>query len=138
MTPEDLSQIHAACFTTGPRPWSAAEFRDLLDQPTIHLITAPHGFALIRVAGPEAELLTIAVAPEHRRQGIARNLLTRLEADAKSANCEEVILEVAEHNHAALALYQAQGFAEVGFRKNYYADPSGRRVTALVLRKVLD
>jgi len=39
-------------------------------------------------------------------------------------------------NNAAIALYRAQGFNEVGMRKNYYPGENGRE-DALILAKDL-
>ena len=53
MRPEALAELHALSFTDTPRPWTAAEFRELLALPTTLLVTLPGGFALGRVAGVE-------------------------------------------------------------------------------------
>jgi len=136
MKVEELAALHAKCFTT-PRPWSAQEFKDLLDSDACFLCRTQHGFALGRAAGPEVELLTIAVDPEHRRKGIAHKLMQDFETQAKAQNAQDVFLEVAQGNEAAIALYQSFGFTEKGMRKNYYASPKGPRVTALVMGKTL-
>jgi ribosomal-protein-alanine N-acetyltransferase len=136
MTPERLAALHNASFTT-PRPWSADEFRGLLAQNNIHLIPHPHGFALISIAGPEAELLTLAVDPDQRRQGIAQGLMAAMETQCRSQNIEEVFLEVVEDNTAARALYVANGFTVKGARKDYYNGPKGTKVSAVVMAKML-
>lgn len=137
MTPEALAALHARCFGSAPRPWSAAEFADLIALPETLLRTAPQGFALGRVIGPEAEILTIAVAPEARRRGIAAALLAALEAEAADRGAEEAFLEVAETNGPARALYAAAGYDRVGCRPRYYATTDGTRADALILRKAL-
>jgi len=138
MTPEALAALHARAFPGPPRPWSAEEFAGLIADPLIDLLTlAPHAFAVIRSAGPEAEVLTICTDPSARRQGLAAKLLSRAEASAVSAGAAEMFLEVAETNKAARALYAAAGFAERGYRKNYYTDQARARVSALVLGKRL-
>jgi ribosomal-protein-alanine N-acetyltransferase len=136
MKPERLAALHNASFTT-PRPWSADEFRGLLAQKNIHLIAHPHGFALISVAGPEAELLTLAVDPQQRRQGIALGLMTALEGLCLSYSVEEVFLEVVDNNAPARALYLANGYAVKGARKDYYNGPKGTKVSAVVMAKIL-
>lgn len=136
MTPRALADLHARCFTT-PRPWSAAEFQTLLDSPGSFLETAPTGFALGRVAGPECELLTLAVAPEARRSGIGAHLLARFETRARDAGAVEALLEVAADNTAARALYLAAGYGEAGQRPGYYRRDDGTRIDALILRKPL-
>lgn len=135
MTPADLARLHAACFTV-PRPWAAGEFAALLAHPGCLLLTEPEGFALLRVAGDEAELLTLAVAPASRRQGIGRRLLASACTAAAARGAQALLLEVAADNAAARALYAATGFAIAGRRPRYYRAPDGA-VDALVLRKPL-
>ncbi len=137
MTAEELARLHAACFDHAPRAWSAAEFADLLALPANKLIYAQHGFALVQMAGPEAEILTVAVDPAHRRQGIARSLMAELITLARAHGASALFLEVAQTNAAARALYVAEGFAEIGTRKNYYSGPGGQKTTAIVMRQDL-
>ncbi len=136
MTPERLAAIHAACFTQ-LRPWGAYEFRNLLTSDTVFLCACDHGFALGRIAGPEVELLTLAVKPDQRRRGIATGLMQDFIGQAKNKDASEAFLEVAQDNDAAIALYRRFGFVEVGSRKDYYANARGARVTALVMAKAL-
>lgn len=137
MNPEALARIHALSFTDTPRPWSAAEFAALEGQPGVLLLCRSEGFALGRTAGPEAELLTLAVDPAARRRGIARELLAKLEEAAASRGVEEIFLEVATTNIAARALYEAAGYRMAGRRPGYYARADAPAVDALVLRKDL-
>ena len=133
MTPADLAHLHARSFTT-PRPWTEAEFAALLADKGAVLVTGPHGFAMGRALANEAELLTIAVAPEARQQGAGQRLLRDFLAAAQGMGADAVFLEVAEDNTAARALYRAAGFAEAGRRRGYYRMPDGRRVDAVVMR----
>lgn len=135
-TPTDLARLHAASFTD-PRPWSAAEFAALLAGDDAMLVAEAQGFALGRAIAGEAELLTLAVAPEARRQGLGRRLLRAFLAEAAARDCRTVFLEVAVDNHTALALYRAAGFADAGRRRGYYAGAGGHRVDALVLSRSL-
>lgn len=132
MTPAALAALHARCFTT-PRPWSEAEFAELLGTPFTFLLTAPSGFLLGRVIAGEAELLTVAVAPEARRLGSGRALLAGFAQAARARGADSAFLEVAEDNAPARALYAAAGWAEAGRRRGYYHTPDGRRIDALVL-----
>lgn len=134
MTPETLARLHATAFTDAPRPWTAVEFANFLADPAVLLAFEPGGFALGRVTGPEAELLTLAVAPECRRAGIAARLLDRLTEMFAGADAEEILLEVAVSNTAARALYAGRGFLEIGRRPRYYTRESGPPIDALVLR----
>jgi len=135
--PAVLAAIHHQCFTTAPRPWTEEEFAALLAFATTVLVALPGGFALGRVAGPEAELMTLAVRPDSRRKGIGRTLLSGFEHAAAARGVSEIYLEVAETNTAARALYAAAGYVSAGFRRDYYGRDGGRSLGALVLRKVL-
>ncbi len=134
MSPAALAALHARAIAV-PRPWTAAEFADLLGARGVFLIADPagRGFALGRVAGPEAELLTLVVAPEARRQGIARDLLGRFAAAARAQSATAGFLEVAASNGAARALYAAAGWRETGRRRGYYATPAGAAEDAVVM-----
>lgn len=136
MTPEQMAEIHGKCFSN-PRPWSAQEFTDLLTSDTVFLCKAAQGLALGRVAGPEVELLTIAVNPDYHRQGMARALMNDFEKHAAKRGAKDAFLEVAEDNKAAIALYKTFGFTQAGLRKDYYAAPTGLRISALVMTKTL-
>jgi ribosomal-protein-alanine N-acetyltransferase len=78
------------------------------------------GFLVSRaLTAGEREVLNLAVAPEFRRQGMARDLLAALLAEASGA----IYLEVRESNRAARNTYKSMGFQEVGKRQEYYENP---------------
>ncbi len=137
MTPEDLAALHARCFTI-PRPWSAAEFAGFLADPLAFLLVeGDAGFLLGRAVAGEAELLTLAVAPEARRRGLGQRLVGRFLYQARLRGAASAFLEVAADNAPAQALYERAGFAPAGRRRGYYAGPDGRGLDALVLRREL-
>lgn len=131
MTPERMAEIHARAFAEG---WTARAIADLLSSTGTLAIAQPHAFALIRVVADEAELLTLATEPDHRRQGLARSVLLRAEAIARTRGAERLFLEVAESNEAARALYSSQGYRASGRRRAYYRDGSD----AILMEKTLD
>lgn len=134
MTPDDLARTHCAAFATS-RGWSAQEFAQLLSTPGIILCGDAKSFILGRVTFDEAEILTVATYPAHRRQGLARAALTAFDKVAHDQGAVSAFLEVAADNAAANALYLSEGYAQVGRRKGYYKRPSTPAVDALVLRK---
>lgn len=136
MTPAEMAALHAACFTT-PRPWSAAEIASLLDSPHTFALTEANAFLLGRVVAGEAELLTLAVAPDQRRQGIASRLMQSFLTECRARTADSVFLEVAEPNLPARALYAAHGFTQSGLRRAYYHTPDGQAQDALVLVRSL-
>jgi ribosomal-protein-alanine N-acetyltransferase len=131
-TPEDLAALHARCFSAPP-PWGAEAFRELLRSDGVYLCALGPGFALGRVVLDEAELLTLAVAPEARRVGHGRSLLAAFEAGAIRRGATAAFLEVAAGNAAACALYAGAGYRQVGRRRGYY----GAGGDALVLSRRL-
>ncbi len=136
MTPDALAALHAAAFTD-QRPWSAVEFTTLLASPHVYLIAQPKGFALGRVILDEVELLTIATAPDARRQGIGRTLLAAFEAKALNRGARMAHLEVAADNRAARALYAAAGWEDAGRRPAYYPRHDAPPADALLMQKRL-
>jgi ribosomal-protein-alanine N-acetyltransferase len=112
------------------------EIRNLLATGNVHCLTAgrdePHGFILVRIAADEAEILSLGVAPESRRKGLAHALVLAGAAQAFAEGARRLFLEVNANNAAAGALYWQLGFSEAGRRKGYYADAGGAQ-DALVL-----
>lgn len=131
---EAMAQLHAACFTT-PRPWTAEEFAALMALPQVFLICVAQGLALGRMAGPETELLTLAVHPSAQGQGHGRALLRAFLAESGARGAEDAFLEVASDNAVAQALYLAEGFQELGRRRGYFQRPDGTRLDAIVMHK---
>ena len=130
MTPEALAALHARCFPAHPRPWSTAEFSDLIGNRLNFLLIRPQGFLLGRVVADEAELLTLAVAPEARRMGLGRALLAEFAHTSTARGAREAFLEVASDNAPAIALYASAGWQRAGTRRDYYAPG----IDAMVMR----
>lgn len=133
--PAALAALHAACFTM-PRPWEAGEIAALLADDHVFLCSAPAAFLLGRVILDEAEVLTLAVHPDHRRQGHARSLLDQFHARARARGAARAFLEVAAGNAPARGLYAAAGYLPVGRRPGYYHGADGRD-DALILQRGL-
>jgi ribosomal-protein-alanine N-acetyltransferase len=125
-----LAAIHAEAFQ--PREaWGAdAIALQLALSGAIGLIDERGGMLLGRIVSDAAEVLTLAVAPSARRQGVATALIEAVKRMVSQRGCRSLFLEVATGNIAALALYRRAGFAEVGRRRRYYSDGSD----ALVMR----
>lgn len=134
MTPEEMAALQAAAMAT--RPWTAAEFEGLIATGAIALGDT-YAFALYRIAADEAELLTIATHPDHRRQGRASSLLAEFHDAARNHGATRVFLEVASRNASARALYSAAGYAEIGRRPRYYSEGNAAPDDAIVMEKRL-
>ncbi|RJK97379.1 GNAT family N-acetyltransferase [Paracoccus aestuarii] len=136
MSPEALAALHARCFTLPP-PWPATAFAAMLDMPGVFLLTEGRdAFLLGRALAGEAELLTLAVAPEARRGGVGRRLTAAFAGRAARMGADQAFLEVACDNLAARALYSAQGWLEAGRRRRYYGPATDAIVMRLTLRVI--
>jgi ribosomal-protein-alanine N-acetyltransferase len=143
-TAADAAAMAAAHATSFDEPWGAGEIAALLQGPGgfAQLVRAPQtgavaGFILARAIAGEAEVLTLAVDPAHRRGGVGLALVEAAAIVAAAAGARTLFLEVASDNDAALALYRAAGFTEAGRRPGYYRRRTGA-VDALVLRRDLN
>jgi [ribosomal protein S18]-alanine N-acetyltransferase len=122
--------------------WTPEMFAAEFAQPPSRrlYLVAEEGDTLIGYAGmmftggPQADVVTLAVAPARWGRGTGTALLTALVDEAARRGCTEVLLEVREDNPRARGLYLREGFTEVGVRRGYY-QPSG--VDAVVMRKAL-
>jgi ribosomal-protein-alanine N-acetyltransferase len=83
----------------------------------------PLGYVVAMIAGAEAEIADLAVAPSARRRGVGRALIDRLLAELAGGGVEAVFLEVRESNEAARALYESRRFRGIGRRRGYYRQP---------------
>ncbi|MCX4242378.1 ribosomal protein S18-alanine N-acetyltransferase [Paraliomyxa miuraensis] len=131
-----LAALDAACFGN---PWSLEDYRQELTRSfaRLHVVEVAGvlvGMSCSWVVGDEAHLLRIATSCGERRRGRGRALLRGVLDHATAAGCQQVLLEVASSNEAALALYAAFGFVPIGRRNGYYAHPPD---DAIVMRRVL-
>jgi len=83
-----------------------------------------YGWCCIRCTPPEAELLKIAVHPDHRRKGWGMLLLQEAFKYAAAHHCATIFLEVRSNNRSARHLYANCGMQEHAVRKNYYIHPA--------------
>ncbi len=74
-------------------------------------------------------IYSLAVAPEKRGRKLGQALLRAMIAELCSRGVKRIYLEVEEHNEAAIALYEKNGFRHIGVLPGYYgAEMSGRHM----------
>jgi len=134
-----LARLHKASFHRG---WDAGEFEQLLTDRSVlaHRLRRGRkvvGFILSRMAADEAEILSVAVAPDQRGRGLSRGLVHTHLGYLAGLGIRAVFLEVEENNAPARALYTRAGFHTVGRRERYYKDNSGTQLNAIVMRRDL-
>jgi ribosomal protein S18 acetylase RimI-like enzyme len=121
----------------GPDAWSASVVEAEIAHPDrVVLVDERDGavvaWADLGVTADVADLHRVAVAPRHRRTGLATALLDAGREAVAARGAERLLLEVAADNDAALALYAARGFAPIARRRGYYA--GGRDAVVMELR----
>lgn len=121
-------------------PWSAGQYREEISAPTRLFVVALNdarrviGYAgVFAPGGAEADVLTVGVVPQHRGQGIARELMAGITKWAIDQGSIAMMLEVKTDNVAAISMYESLGYSKLNIRKDYF----GSGLDALVMRKEL-
>jgi len=129
-----MAQIHEESFYKG---WSAEEMASHIKKDLCLGHGRPlDGFVIISHSADQAEIVTIAIDLQMRRQGLARKLLEIAETELTDLGVDTLFLEVAEDNLTAITFYKNSGFEPIGKRPAYYKREKGR-VAALTFRKAL-
>ena len=86
------------------------------------------GFAVVAVLATlypaDAELESLAVDVSWRRRGAGAALVKEAKHLAKQYGADALRLEVRAGNRTAIGLYERSGFAPLGVRPGYYANPT--------------
>ena len=120
-----VAELERMCFST---PWNEAMLEEELYNDTASFIVAEGedgsvlGYAGLHVILDEGYIDNVAVRPSCRRLGLGDRLLDVFIRFGQ-ANLAFLTLEVRPSNTPAVALYEKNGFKEVGRRPNYYDDP---------------
>jgi ribosomal-protein-alanine N-acetyltransferase len=135
-----LTHFIEACFAT-PQRWTPQFIQMILshDMASAFLVSEGEesaGCIIGRIAADEAEIITIAVLPQYRRQGIAKKLMHHFENDLRSRGVLTVHLEVSISNNVAEQLYLTHGYTKTGMRPGYYRE-GGALVDAVTMAKTL-
>jgi ribosomal-protein-alanine N-acetyltransferase len=135
----DLNAIEGIERASYPTPWSRSMFASELAKPSSICLGAFDletdvlaGYLVISRYVDAWHVMNVAVAPEHRRQGIATTLLERLFEVTAGRGRRGYTLEVRISNIGAVALYGRLGFKPRGVRRGYYTD---NREDALIMWK---
>lgn len=125
LTYPDLPLVVSIERRSFPNPWSVGMFALEMSKPdTIGLAATDGsrvlGYLILSRFDRAWHLMNIAVAPEHRRLGVAVRLIES--AFAMIEPGDPVTLEVRPTNRSAIELYSKLGFRSVGVRPGYYPD----------------
>lgn len=132
----DLNAIEAIERVSYPAPWSRAMFVGELSKATARSLGAVDaagaliGYLILSRYVDAWHVMNVAVAPAHRRHGVASALLERVFEETANDAQRGYTLEVRVSNTAAIALYERFGFRASGVRRGYYTD---NREDALIM-----
>jgi len=79
------------------------------------------GTLMLLLEGAVCRVLSLAVHPAYRRQGIGRALMALSEDYAVAHGATIVKLEVSTKNAVAIDFYKSLGYENTGFLSNYYS-----------------
>lgn len=127
--PGDLLHVHQLERRCFPQPWPFEAFGRHLDAPAFlvaevdgHIVGYVVGDRAPGFPGPVGHIKDVAVHPEYRRQGIARDLLSSALQRLAEDGVVRTNLEVRAGNEAAISLYRSLGFTPWRTREGYYPD----------------
>ena len=124
----DLDAIEEIERVSYPTPWSRSMFTSELAKPSSRSLAAIDadgslvGYLVISKHVDAWHVMNVAVAPQHRRRGVASALISRLLESTKGDAERGHTLEVRVSNGGAIALYERFGFERRGVRRGYYTD----------------
>lgn len=131
-----IAELEKRCFSD---PWSEKSIASEVHNPLAYWLVAEDGGEILGYIGSQsvldaADVMNLAVSPEHRRKGIGEKLIKALTRHLQENGVIALLLEVRVSNAPAISLYEKLGFVQVGRRPRYYTNP---REDALILRKEL-
>jgi len=133
MREDDLEAVQAIDRLSFSLPWPSSAFRYAMLANTQSFLRVAEivqaesssqvvGAAVVWMVLDEAHIATIAVHPDCRQRGIARELMVDILQESYRRGAELVTLEVRHNNLAAQKLYRRFHFEVVGHRPHYYQD----------------
>jgi len=131
---EEVYELERALFVEDP--WSPGQlWSELARVPESRFYVVARragrivGYAGLFLVVPEADVQTVAVAPDEQGRGTGRVLLAELVDRARRQGARVLRLEVRADNTSARGLYGASGFTVDGRRRDYY----GRGMDAVLM-----
>ena len=129
-----VAELEKLCFHD---PWSVNSIMSEVNNPLSCWFVAVDADQVVGYIGSQsvlgwADMMNLAVHPDHRGRGIGEELVKQLIDYLMTHEVSCLTLEVRPSNTPARQLYGKMGFVEVGRRPNYYHNP---KEDALILRK---
>ena len=118
--------------------WTPARVQHFISGPESSVVVARRegqiaAFAIMHFGDEVAHLNLLAVAPDHRRHGLGRQLMSWLTETAIEAGVFRINLEVRTRNESARTFYEGLGFDPLGMVPGYY---QGREAALRMSRRL--
>lgn len=144
MQEDDIPTVLAVERSAYTTPWTEGIFRDCLRVRYLCMVAELDadiiGHVVLSFAVGECHILNLCVHPRLHNRGIGGRILRRVLRLARHRKADTAFLEVRASNVPAIALYQSEGFDEVGLRRGYYPAANGdpaKREDAVVMARAL-
>lgn len=120
----EVVRIEQQCY---PDAWPEEEFIFYLEHRRATCLVADQsgeiaGFIIFVKQWRRLYITDVAVAPSHRRQGLASLMVQHVIDELSRRSLRRIILEVRKSNAAAQSCYRQLGFREGGVKPGYYPD----------------
>ena len=127
MTQDDADAVAAIEAQSFAMPWKRDDFwREAKNELATYIVGELDGkivaYAGAWVSFNQAEVMSVAVDPKLRGQGLGMLLFGELIKAVKARGATAITLEVRPSNTAAIKLYKSFGLHEAGRRRGYYLD----------------
>jgi ribosomal-protein-alanine N-acetyltransferase len=124
-TLSDVNAIMALEQGSIEHPWESKVVEALITDPNKTCLIAELDGTVAAYVGAESVLDesnigNIVTHKDFRGRGIATRLFNALLEELKAQGITKVFLEVEHDNAPAIALYKRSGFADYGYRRDYY------------------
>ncbi len=125
---DDLEQVISIEERLFSKPWTLNGFFSFFVREDALFLVAEEGGEILGYCGvltalDQGDVLNVGVRPDLQGQGIGRRLVGALIKKMDERGVSSLYLEVRTSNQAAIGLYEASGFKEVGRREGYYEAP---------------
>ena len=125
---DDLEQVISIEERLFSKPWTLNGFFSFFVREDALFLVAEEGGEILGYCGvltalDQGDVLNVGVRPDLQGQGIGRRLVGALIKKMDERGASSLYLEVRTSNQAAIGLYEASGFKEVGRREGYYEAP---------------
>ena len=127
MIRRDMAEVLATEAQSFEFPWSEDDFlRQLRQRNCIGMVAdcddQVAGFMIYELHKTRLHVLNFAVAPEFRRRGIGRQMISKLTGKLSQQRRSRLLLEVRETNLDAQLFFRALGFRAVSVLRGFYED----------------